>query len=117
MQSSFIHVYTGDGKGKTTAALGLALRAACAGKKVYFAQFIKGGTYHEMKASQWLPGFQMDYFGQDCFIDREPASQDIALARKGLSVCQEILKEGRYDLVVLDEINIEIGRASCRERV
>ena len=53
----YVHVYTGDGKGKTTAALGLSLRAVCAGKSVYFGQFMKGMDYSELKAATYLPNF------------------------------------------------------------
>lgn len=108
MGKGFIHVYTGNGKGKTTAALGLTLRAICAGKKVYIGQFIKGMKYSELESVKYLPNLAIEQFGRDCFIYRKPQEEDIELARSGLNKCREILKEGEYDLVVLDELNIAI---------
>ena len=108
MKRGFIHVYTGDGKGKTTAALGLALRAVCAGKRVFIGQFIKGMEYSELKSVDYLPNLVIEQFGRDCFIYREPEKEDIRLAKAGLDRCRKILKEGNYDIVVLDEINIAI---------
>ena len=108
MSKGQIHIYTGNGKGKTTAALGLSLRTICAGKKVFFGQFIKGMDYSELKAVEYLPGFEMQQFGRDCFIYNEPKEEDILAAKKGLKVCKEIIKTGDYDLVVLDELNIAL---------
>jgi cob(I)alamin adenosyltransferase len=104
----YIQVYTGNGKGKTTAALGLSLRAVCAGKKVYFAQFIKGMKYSELDAEKYLPGFAMKQYGGDCFIFNEPTEEDIRLGNEGLTECAGILSSGEYDVVVLDEINIAL---------
>ncbi len=108
MDKGYIHIYTGNGKGKTTAALGLALRGVCAGKKVYMAQFVKGMKYSEVKAMEYLPNFEIYQFGLDCFIEKEPKQEDIDAARKGLEICGEILKKGEYDIVILDEINIAL---------
>ena len=108
MEKGYIQVYTGNGKGKTTAALGLSLRAVCAGKSVYFAQFIKGMKYSELNAVKFLNGFSMKQYGRNCFIYNEPTDEDINLARKGLKECEEILSAGKYDIVVLDEINIAL---------
>ncbi|MGI5902315.1 MAG: cob(I)yrinic acid a,c-diamide adenosyltransferase [Desulfitobacteriia bacterium] len=108
MEKGYIHVYTGNGKGKTTAALGLAVRAVCAGKKVFFGQFIKGMDYSELKSVDFIPNLEIEQFGRDCFIYKEPTEDDIKRAREGLEKCREILKEGKYDLVVLDELNIAI---------
>lgn len=108
MGKGYIHVYTGNGKGKTTAALGLAVRAVSAGKKVFFGQFIKGMEYSELKSQEFIPNFKIQQFGKDCFIEKDPTDADIKLAREGLEVCKEILKSGEYDLVVLDELNIAI---------
>lgn len=103
-----IHIYTGDGKGKTTAALGLSLRAVCAGKKVFFAQFVKGMNYSELQIEKHLPGFVLKQFGRDCFIYQKPDQEDIDAAQQGLATCREILKAGKYDIVVLDELNIAL---------
>lgn len=108
MYRGYIHVYTGNGKGKTTAALGLAIRAICAGKKVFIGQFIKGMEYSELKSVDYLPNLVIEQFGRDCFIYRDPEEEDIRLARAGLDRCRNILKEGNYDIVVLDELNIAI---------
>jgi cob(I)alamin adenosyltransferase len=103
-----IHIYTGNGKGKTTAALGLSLRAVCSGKKVYFGQFVKGMEYSELKAPEYLPGFEIRQFGRDCFIFNDPTDEDRAAARKGLEICRQVIEEGRHDIVVLDELNIAL---------
>ncbi|NMB96348.1 MAG: cob(I)yrinic acid a,c-diamide adenosyltransferase, partial [Clostridiaceae bacterium] len=81
----YIHIYTGNGKGKTTAALGLSLRAVGAGKKVFFAQFVKGEIYSEVKAIQkFLPDITIRQYGLKCFIYEKPSQADIDRARKGL---------------------------------
>lgn len=108
MEQGYIQVYTGNGKGKTTAALGLSLRAVCSGKKVYFGQFVKGMDYSELKAVQYLPNFEIHQFGRNCFIYDKPSKEDIRCAKEGLEECKNILKSGEYDLVVLDEINIAV---------
>lgn len=108
MEKGYIQVYTGNGKGKTTAALGLSLRAVCAGKKVFFAQFVKGMKYSELNAVKLLDGFSMKQYGRNCFIYNDPTDEDIRLARKGLEECANILSSGKYDIVVLDEINIAL---------
>ena len=67
-EKGYIHIYTGNGKGKTTAALGLTLRAAGAGKKVFVAQFVKGMAYSEVKVLQQMPSVQIKQYGHGCFI-------------------------------------------------
>ncbi|NLL27903.1 MAG: cob(I)yrinic acid a,c-diamide adenosyltransferase [Bacteroidales bacterium] len=105
----YIQIYTGNGKGKTTAALGLSLRAVGAGKKVFFAQFVKGETYSEVKAIQkFLPDITIKQYGLKCFIYDKPSQADIDIARNGLSEVSEIILSGKYDVVVLDEANIAI---------
>jgi len=108
MEKGYIQVYTGDGKGKTTAALGLALRAVCAGKKVYFAQFVKGMDYSELKAKILLNNLDIHQYGTDCFILNNPTEEDKRIAREGLEAIKKILSKGEYDVVVLDEINIAL---------
>ena len=104
----YIHVYTGNGKGKTTAALGLALRAICAGKKVFMGQFIKGMAYSELEAVQWVPRFTIEQFGRDCFIRQAPTADDLQIAAEGLARSQAVLFSGEYDVVILDEINVAL---------
>ena len=103
----YVHVYTGDGKGKTTAALGLALRAAGAGLRVYIAQFVKGMHYSELNSLTKLEEFiTVKQYGRDCFINREPEKDDIQAAQKGLKEVKEIMCSGKYQMVILDEANI-----------
>jgi len=105
--AGYVHVYTGDGKGKTTAALGLALRAYGAGLKVYIAQFVKGMDYSELKAVEKLSDLViLKQYGRDCFIHGDPEEEDIKAARAGLKEVKEILTSGQYKLVILDEANI-----------
>ena len=103
----YIQVYTGHGKGKTTAAFGLSLRAAGAGKKVFFAQFIKGRTYSEIEAvRKFVPGITIKQYGRGCFITGKPVEADILAARKGLKEVTQIISKGQYDVVILDEASI-----------
>ena len=104
----YVHVYTGNGKGKTTAALGLSVRAVCAGKRVFFGQFVKGMKYSETKAVEYLPNFEMEQLGLNCFIEKAPTQADIDAAQAGLNRMREIIASGAYDLVVLDEVHIAI---------
>lgn len=104
----YVHIYTGNGKGKTTAAFGLALRAICAGKKVYIGQFIKGMKYSELDAVKYLPNLVIEQYGRNCFIKNQPTQQDIDLAQSGLKKITEVIISGKYDIVILDEINVAI---------
>ena len=103
----YVQVYTGDGKGKTTAALGLALRAAGAGLKVIILQFVKGMEYSEIKAlEKHSDHITLKQYGRDCFIYREPEKEDIEAAKTGLKEAGDIIASGNYDIVILDEANI-----------
>ena len=105
----YIQVYTGNGKGKTTAAFGLALRAAGAGMKVFIAQFVKGQEYSELTAvRKFLPSVTITQYGLDCFIVNTPTQADIDIARKGLEEISAVISSGEYDLVILDEANIAV---------
>ncbi|MEL3907840.1 MAG: cob(I)yrinic acid a,c-diamide adenosyltransferase [Treponemataceae bacterium] len=108
LKRGYVQVYTGDGKGKTTAAFGLALRAVCAGYKVFIGQFMKGSNYSELKAVEYLPNLKIEQFGNPRSFRNEPSQHDIDLANKGLKKIQAIVKSGEYDLVVMDEINIAL---------
>ena len=100
----YVHVYTGNGKGKTTAALGLALRAVGAGQRVFIAQFIKGMPYSELEAIKRIPEISLRQFGRGCFLGREVAEEDRQAAREGLQAVREILQDPcPYGLVILDE--------------
>ncbi len=105
----YIHVYTGDGKGKTTAALGLAIRAAGAGLKVFFCQFLKSGNYSEHEAfKRFSDVIEVRQYGRGCFIRGEPQKEDIEAATKGLLEVKDVISSGKYDVVILDEANIAI---------
>jgi len=108
-QRGYIHLYTGNGKGKTTAALGLALRAVGAGQQVFIAQFVKGMPYSEiLSIKKYLQGITLLQYGLDCFIVNEPTDKDIEAARKGLLEVSEIIASNLYDMVILDEICIAL---------
>ena len=103
-----LHIYTGNGKGKTTAALGLLVRAYGAGKRILFAQFVKGMEYHEIKTLKLLSD-RVDYriFGRECFIHKEPDEADIRKAQKHFAELRTMLQSNcPYDVVILDELNI-----------
>ena len=101
-------MYTGNGKGKSTAAFGLAVRALCAGKSVYVGQFVKNMKYNETKIEPMFPKLKIEQLGTGCFIFREPSQEDIDAAQDGLRRCEKILREGEYDVVVMDELNIAL---------
>jgi len=108
-EARYIHVYTGDGKGKTTAVLGLTLRAAGAGWRVLFAQFLKHGEFSEIKALKKL-GEQVTIrqYGSGRFIKGRPSEKEIEMALASLSEIMQVMEEGKYDLIVLDEINVAV---------
>ena len=109
MEKGYIHVYTGNGKGKTTAALGLALRAAGAGLKVWIGQFVKGSEYSEHNALKRFDDLiTIKQFGRSCFIKSEPEPEDIKIARKGLEEAGKIIVSGEYQMVILDEACIAL---------
>jgi cob(I)alamin adenosyltransferase len=104
----YIHLYTGNGKGKTTAALGLAIRAVGAGKKVFIAQFVKGMHYSELDALKRFPEIVINQYGLDCFIINQPTEKDILAAHKGLNEVKKAIESHLYDVIVLDEICIAL---------
>lgn len=112
-KKGFIHIYTGDGKGKTTSALGLALRAIGAGKKVAIVQFMKKGNYSEHKAIKkynlpiLIESFGIGYY--KIMGDKKPTSAHQKAARKALQRARDIINSNKYDLIILDEINVAIG--------
>ncbi len=104
----YIHLYTGNGKGKTTAAIGLAVRAAGAGKKTFIAQFVKGMHYSELESLKRFPEIEIHQFGLDCFIVNEPTQKDIDAARHGLNTVSAIISNKQYDVIILDEVCIAL---------
>ena len=109
-RKGLVQVYTGNGKGKTTAAFGQALRALGHGYRVCVIQFMKGRKYGEfLAAERHLPNLTVQLAGLDSFVMREnPAPLDIELAQQGLAFAREAVASGNYDMVVLDEINVAI---------
>jgi cob(I)alamin adenosyltransferase len=103
-----IQVYTGNGKGKTTAALGLALRASGAGKNVYIGQFAKGRLYNEIKALKKVSHIKIEQFGRRCFIKRSADKIDVKLALAGFEAVKKIISNKKHQLIILDEINIAV---------
>jgi len=105
----YIQVYTGNGKGKTTAALGLALRAAGAGLQVFFAQFMKGTKSSEAKSIKKLSAYiTLRQYGGEFFVRGTPGEEDIRESRRGLNEARDAMLSGRYQVVVLDEANVAI---------
>lgn len=105
LNKGYVQVYTGNGKGKTTAALGIALRAVCADNKVFMGQFMKGQNYSELRAPEFLKGLTIEQFGDANFCKGEPSQTDFDNAAVGLERMKKILPSGEYDLVIMDEIN------------
>mgnify|MGYP001572570996 CR=1 FL=1 len=126
-----IHIITGDGKGKTTSALGLALRAIGNGYKVYMIQFLKSGGTGELYATKYLPNLKIEQFGVDAIKERQKAQTHLATftetdatgrfvfqpdvaekdaAHLGLEHAKEIISSGNYDVVILDEINCVLDK-------
>ena len=114
----YLQVYTGEGKGKTTAALGLSLRAAGAGLKVYIAQFLKQGDYSEIKALKRFSGaIVLEQFGLGQFVKGQPTQAEINAALGGLEKARQVLSSGDYDMVILEEANVAaaIGLFSVKD--
>lgn len=104
----YLHIYTGNGKGKTTAAFGVALRSIFSGKRVYVAQFIKDMKYSETELTKHFDNITIEQLGCGCIINREANEEDKMLAQRGLSKVKEILTCSNYDLVILDELTIAL---------
>lgn len=105
----YVQVYTGDGKGKTTAALGLALRAAGAGLPVYLTQFCKGQDSSEHEAlKRFSDLITFSHSGSRSFIMAAPTTEDIAQAQENLVALQHALISGNYRLVIADELNVAV---------
>jgi cob(I)alamin adenosyltransferase len=114
-----VQVYTGNGKGKTTCALGAGMRAAGHGLEVIVISFMKAKTawredggdvnYGEFRSIESIPNFTVVPMGRECWVDKEnPDPLDIKMAQDGLKLAQEILDEHRCDVLILDEINVAV---------
>ncbi len=108
MNNGQFQVYTGNGKGKTTAAIGLTVRASGAGLRVFFGQFLKDDAYSEIGVLKALNGVHVEQFGtgEGIPLDRAETPDDRACAQAGLARIREALASGEYDLVIADEINV-----------
>lgn len=109
LKRGLVQIYTGDGKGKTTAALGLALRASGAGLKVYILQFIKGRPCSELNAICRIKNVVCEQFGTGSFIKGKPSREDRKAACRGLAKAGRVMKCGKYDMVILDEFNVALA--------
>lgn len=108
LSKGYVQIYTGNGKGKTTAALGLAFRAWGRGLKTYIGQFMKGQFYAELKAAQMTDGhITIEQYGKDTFIHvkNPPEAEDVKMAQAGLAKVKEAMLSGKYDIIIADEIN------------
>jgi cob(I)alamin adenosyltransferase len=110
LKTGIVQVYTGNGKGKTTAAVGVGLRAVGHGLKVFMLQFMKGDpNYGELLALDRVPGFDYLQSGLPTFVIKgDPSDEDLRLAKQGLEKARELLAEGLYDVVILDEVNCAV---------
>lgn len=109
MERGYIQIYTGNGKGKTTAAFGLALRASAYGKKIFIGQFVKGMKYGELESiKKFSDTITLKQFGRDCFIFNDPKLEDIEAARAGWKEVNDVLVDNKTDILILDEIGIAI---------
>ena len=104
----YVQVYTGNCKGKTTAALGLAFRAMGRGLKTYIGQFMKGQFYGELKSAEMCsPYITIEQYGKDTFIHvkNPPLEEDVRMAGEGLIKAKEAMFSGKYNIIIFDEIN------------
>lgn len=109
MEKGYVHVLTGNGKGKTTAAIGLAIRAAGAGFKIFLGQFVKKGEYSEISAlKRFSDLITIEQFGLGRFTDNKPKIEDIQAARNGIEKIKQALTSGKYDMVIMDEANVAV---------
>ncbi len=104
-----IMVFTGEGKGKTTAAVGQAIRALGHGYSVFMIHFMKGRDYGEFLATAQIPNLTLIRAGRDDFVSRdEPDPIDVELALDGFAQAEKAVMSGAYDMVILDEINVAV---------
>ena len=111
LKQGFVQIYTGNGKGKSTAAIGQAVRAAGFGLRTYIAQFMKEYPYNELNSlknlSEWIT---IEQFGGDEFVYKKelPGKEELEKASKGLQIVKEKMLSGEYDLIILDEAIVAI---------
>jgi len=120
LEKGFIQVYTGNGKGKTGAAFGLALRAIGQGLRVCIVQFLKGGfDYGESYIVGKLPLLEMAAYGRGQFITGNPTAEDFVEAKKAFNHSKVAVQSGNFDIVILDEVNVamHLGLLSVRDLI
>jgi cob(I)alamin adenosyltransferase len=105
LTNGYVQIYTGDGKGKSTAAFGVAARMAGRGGRVFVGRFMKGLTSGEFLYSDNIPGIEYEDFGSEEYIVGTPSDRDFSCAEHGLRRVSETLESGEYDMVVMDEVN------------
>jgi len=106
----YIQIYTGNGKGKTTAALGLAIRTMGAGGNVFIGQFLKSGDYSEIKALKKIADqITVEQYGLGRFVKGQPSKEDIKAGMEGYKRVAQVIEKGEYDLVILDEGNVAVS--------
>jgi len=116
MKQGMIQVYTGDGKGKTTAAFGLALRAWGVGLKIYIGQFMKYRECSELNAfERFSPNIIIAQFGRRRFIQENVFKEDVQCAQKGFDRLVDVIYSQEYDLVILDELNVALHFGLIKE--
>lgn len=109
LEKGLVQVYTGDGKGKTTAALGLALRASGRGLKTIIVQFMKNGDYGERRAVSGIDSITIEQYGLPSFVIKgKEKPEDYEAAERGLARALQIMENRECDILILDELNITL---------
>ncbi|KAF0094386.1 MAG: cob(I)alamin adenosyltransferase [Puniceicoccaceae bacterium 5H] len=109
MERGYVQVYTGNGKGKTTACLGLTLRACGRGMRVYIGQFMKGQDYGELNSVRFLPDVTLEQYGDPGWVFQgKQTDQQREQAAAGFAKARAALTSGHYDLVIVDELNMAV---------
>lgn len=117
MEKGYVHVYFGDGKGKTTAALGLAVRALGAGLSVAVVQFMKGYAYSEICTLRKLPGLELVQTGRTDHVQKGMATgMDLSEASRGMDMARFFAIESPRDVVILDEVSVAVDYGLVEER-
>ena len=104
----YIQIYTGDGKGKTTAAIGVSVRALASGLSVFFGQFMKSRPSAEHTFFEQFSAIDLHCFGTGRFTRGKPSEEDIKRAGEGWNICRKAIQSKKYDLIVLDELNVAL---------
>lgn len=108
--NGYVHIYTGNGKGKTSAAIGIAVRASGIGLKTFFAQLMKSYLYSELIALKKIPEIKTVQFGDDNFVieKRKPNDKELKIANEALRKIKNEMLSGKYDIIVIDEALVAI---------